>query len=535
MRYLTRRAVVIGSPTPQSQPLNARQSKNSAGEYSFTLDKWGKLDRFLILGSEGGSYYATQQKLTEENATNLAACVKEDGIKTVKRIVEISDQGRAPTNDPALFALAYASAKGDDDTRRAALAALPKVARIGTHLFHFTAFVNAMRGWGRGLRQAVGRWYAQDEDWDRLAEQVTKYQQRDGWSHRDLLRLAHPKPTCREQQAIAKWVVKGNSEALNKTAPAKLVGHVELQEAKTPKQAVKLIAKYGLVRESVPTELLKSPEVWEALLEKMPMTAMIRNLGNLSKCGLLAPLSEASKMVVERLSNEALLKKARVHPIQLLIAQKTYGSGHGNKGKGVWTPVPQVVDALDTAFYEAFQNIVPSGKRFYLGLDVSGSMSCGEVAGVDGFTPREASSAMAMVTARSEQNYYVAGFQDKMVPINITPKSRLDQICAATARLNFGNTDCALPMVDALAMKLPVDVFVVYTDSETGTGYGWQSMHPVAALNNYRQHTGIPAKLIVVGMVANEFTIADPEDVGMLDVVGFDAATPQVISQFAEA
>jgi 60 kDa SS-A/Ro ribonucleoprotein len=530
MRYLIHRAVAIGNP-PQSQPLNDRQSKNSAGGYSFTLDKWGKLDRFLILGSEGGSYYASEQKLTEENATNLAACVKEDGIKVVKRIVEISDAGRAPKNDPALFALAYASAKGDDDTRSAALAALPKVARIGTHLFHFTAFVNTMRGWGRGLRKAVGNWYAQagEEDWDRLAEQVTKYQQREGWSHRDLLRLAHPKPTCRPHQAIAKWVVKGGE--LNQTAPEKLVGHVELQEATTPKQAVKLITKYGLVRESVPTELLKSPEVWEALLARMPMTAMIRNLGNLSKCGLLTPLSEASKMVVERLSEEALLKKARVHPIQLLIAQKTYGSGHGNKGKGEWTPVPQVVDALDGAFYSAFQNIIPSGKRFYLGLDVSGSMSCGEVAGVNDFTPREASSAMAMVTARSEQNYYVAGFQERMIQLMITPKSRLDQICSATAKLPFGSTDCAQPMLDALAKKLPVDVFAIYTDSETWSG----TTHPTVALERYRQQTGIPAKLIVVGMVANPFTIADPNDAGMLDVVGFDSATPQIISQFAEA
>ena len=32
---------------------------------------------------------------------------------------------------------------------------------------------------------------------------------------------------------------------------------------------------------------------------------------------------------------------------------------------------------------------------------------------------------------------------------------------------------------------------------------------------------------------ANGFTIADPNDAGMLDVVGFDTATPQVISDFA--
>ena len=44
----------------------------------------------------------------------------------------------------------------------------------------------------------------------------------------------------------------------------------------------------------------------------------------------------------------------------------------------------------------------------------------------------------------------------------------------------------------------------------------------------------IPARLVVAGMASNGFSIADPTDAGMLDVVGFDTAAPQVISQFAQ-
>ena len=43
----------------------------------------------------------------------------------------------------------------------------------------------------------------------------------------------------------------------------------------------------------------------------------------------------------------------------------------------------------------------------------------------------------------------------------------------------------------------------------------------------------IDARLVVVGMVSNGFSIADPHDPGMLDVVGFDTATPQFVSDFA--
>lgn len=55
--------------------------------------------------------------------------------------------------------------------------------------------------------------------------------------------------------------------------------------------------------------------------------------------------------------------------------------------------------------------------------------------------------------------------------------------------------------------------------------------HPVQALRMYRERTGIAAKL-VVGMVPNGFSIADPDDAGMPDVVGFDTATPAAIADF---
>lgn len=42
----------------------------------------------------------------------------------------------------------------------------------------------------------------------------------------------------------------------------------------------------------------------------------------------------------------------------------------------------------------------------------------------------------------------------------------------------------------------------------------------------------INAKLIVCGMTSNGFTIADPDDAGMLDMAGFDSAAPEVIRNF---
>ena len=92
----------------------------------------------------------------------------------------------------------------------------------------------------------------------------------------------------------------------------------------------------------------------------------------------------------------------------------------------------------------------------------------------------------------------------------------------------MGGTDCAQPMIYAKKKNLKVDVFIVYTDSETWAG----RIHPSKALKQYRKHSGINAKLIVCAMTSNGFTLADPEDRGMLDMAGFDSAAPEVIRQF---
>ena len=114
--------------TPQSLPIpGSGQMANSAGGFAWALDPWKLLDRFLILGSEGGTYYVGEQTLTVEQARNALALIKSDGKKAVERIVEVSKTGRAPKNDAAIFALALASAFGDTETRQAAFASLPQV------------------------------------------------------------------------------------------------------------------------------------------------------------------------------------------------------------------------------------------------------------------------------------------------------------------------------------------------------------------------------------------------------------------------
>jgi 60 kDa SS-A/Ro ribonucleoprotein len=517
--------------TPQSQPIpGSTQVANSAGGFAWELDLWGKLDRFLVLGTEGGTFYVKEGPLTLENADAVGKCIDADGLRVVARVVEISQAGRAAKNDPALFVLAMAASLGEPEVRKAALDALPLVARTGTHLFHFLQYVDGFRGWGRGLRRAVGAWYTA-KSVDNLALQLVKYQQRDGWSHRDALRLAHPKPPTEQHATLYRWAVgKSESPAIEGSGIALLDAYTRAQAATKESQVIDTIVTDRLPREAVPTQWLTKPAVWEALLQDMPIEAMVRNLATMTRVGLLAPGAAASKLVADRLRDGERIRKARLHPVKLLAALITYQNGRGARSKGDgWTPVTGIVDALDAAFYLAFGNVEPSGKRLVFGLDVSGSMFGGCVSGVPGLTPGVATAALALVNAATERDYELMAFSHKLVPLTISPRQRLDDVVKTMNKIPFGGTDCALPMLWALEHKVKADAFVILTDNETWFG----SIHPAQALRQYREQMGINAKLVVCGMVANRFTIADPNDAGMLDVVGFDTAVPQLISDFA--
>jgi len=513
--------------TPQSQKVRGKkQVKNNAGGYVFKVEDFDRLERFLILGSEGGSYYASESKLTRENAEVVLRCGEQDGRKAVETIVSISEAGRAPRNNAAIFALSLLASEGDKDCRRAALEALPRVCRTATHLFTFLSCCKELRGWGRGLRDAVAAWY-NEKPVEKLAYQMTKYRNREGYTHRDALRLSHPKTDDRPRNALYKY-------ATQKKIPrhkvfSQLRAFEELQNTVGVDEAVKIIQDNNLTLEHIPNTFLNDVKIWEALLPNLPMTAMIRNLGKMTSVGALKPLSSATNLVCERLADVGRLKRARIHPLSVLLAQTTYSKGQGVRGSLVWNPVPQVKAALEDAFYASFASVEPTNKRFLLAVDVSGSMVWAKIANthIDCMT---GAACMAMVTAKTEPKTHIMGFSHNLVDIDLSRCDSLNSVRNKISRIPMGGTDCALPMIYAKKHNLEVDTFIVYTDNETWYG----KIHPFQALKQYRKHSGIDAKMIVCGMASNGFSIADPSDLGSLDIVGFDANVPRIISDFVD-
>jgi 60 kDa SS-A/Ro ribonucleoprotein len=150
---------------------------------------------------------------------------------------------------------------------------------------------------------------------------------------------------------------------------------------------------------------------------------------------------------------------------------------------------------------------------------------------------------MALVTAATEPDCEIIAFsapagggfggmhgggESGITQVTLSPRMRLDSVIQRIRAIPMGGTDCALPMLWAACHKLIVSAFITYTDSETWAG----NIHPAQALRQYREEFVGAAKAVVVGMTSNGFTLADPNDCGMLDVVGFDATAPAVIADF---
>ncbi|KAK2166109.1 hypothetical protein NP493_1339g00021 [Ridgeia piscesae] len=468
-------------------------------------------------------------------------------------IVDFSVKGRATKHNGLMLAMAMcARQEVDATTKRSCYENLHLVCRTPTQLFMFISYCEAVstgHGWSRAHRRAIANWYfhfgQSPEEAKRLAVLVTKYKSRNGWSHRDVLRLAHPKPNPNVNDngvaAILKYIQRGFDKAKEdlKSNEAILQYLQAIEDVKTQTNPDTLdfaafahvIREHHLKREHVSTRLLNSPHIWEALLDHMPMTAMIRSLDKMSTIGMLTSGSDHERTITSRLGDIVALKNAKIHPFTILEALFTYRRGKGDRGRLTWSPNEAIVKALDDAFYLTFSLTEPTNKRYLVAVDVSSSMFRGSVIGCSSITAGTAAAALALVTARTERHCEIVAFSHDIIPIAVGAHMSLSDVEAAMRDIPVGEADCSMPMQYARKSNKQVDVFVVVTDSETAS----QNISPVEALRLYRRHSGISdAKLVVCAMAGSCFTVADPDDPNMLDMVGFDSIGPEVIRRFVD-
>jgi len=546
--------------TPQSQAAPGKDMvKNDAGAFAFKQSDFDRMKRFVFIGTEGGSYYADERTVTVESAQSTRKAVEARHRDTVDFLVEALNAGRVHKLDAALFTFALTCAVGTDDERSYAMSKIPTLLRTGTQLFKFLQFLKTLRGiGGSGLQRQVSRWFTSRSVGD-LENQFIKFFQREGMSFRDVLRIARPgvakkgRPSFEyedaadtiQARALVAWAVAGGDKNML-YADISAKGGLGYAIARLPDRlaamnrlhiggteigtAVDLITKHKLPREAVPTEMLRDPIVWDALLPHMPMMAMVRNLGNMTKNGIIDFNSHGERTVIDRLHDKERLVKSRIHPFHLLLAARTYASGRGLRGSGEWKPSNRVVEALSDAFDAVAANSeFRIEKPTLLAIDTSASMNGGWGPRTStGFSPKEIAALMAYVFVRMESNVDIIGFDtavNNYVPI--TKRTTIEQV-VANAR-SGGGTNCALPFQHALRSKTNYDSVVMVTDSESWAG--WR--HTFQECDEYRNKVNPNCKAVEIQVAASASgTQQLPDSPLNLQAVGFDAATYNVVESF---
>lgn len=510
------------------------QVENNTGGFVYQVDMKARLERFLILGTDGGTYYVTQDDLTKQNVDWIINAIHEAPGVVLNTVLDVSFSGRAYRNSAALFVLALFLNHAEPTFKGMAVEQTPNIARTATHLFELAQYLENLGGWGRAKRRAVSGWFTSKTP-EQLGYQSVKYRQRNGWTLRDLMRLAHPVGVDKGVGNFILGKYVGKFSDFDPNMPKIVHGFQVMQRATSVAEVTNTLQEYGLPWEAIPTQFLKEPEVWKTLFysDQLRGQALLRNVTRMARIGAFDDMVFA-KEYADLLASSEMIRKTKLHPVQYLMAQVTYTEGQLDRNYGYnvvrnksWTTNTKIIKALNEGFYSAFQFVEPSDKRTMIGVDVSGSMSWSSAVGSD-LTAAQGASAMAMVTARTEPYTSIFGFADSLRDLGISPEMDFATIMKKTQDQNFGWTDPSLLMKHATANRIKVDTFVVITDNEVNHG-----THPSHALREYRNKMGIDTKLVVMGMTATDFTIADPEDRGMLDVCGFDSATPRVVSDFS--
>ena len=467
----------------------------------------------------------TAKDLTIKNAQVIDNLIESGhAAYVIHHLVEVSVAGRAPKQSPGIFALAVCCRH--TLSRQLALSAVEKVCRTASTLFEWLEYMKIIGGvsWGRATRQTIVEWYVHKRPLD-LAYQVSKYQSRNSWCHRDVLRLVHPRPARHLEHAVVFDKIINDVDLTGREGIVEdYFNAIDLMKQTTSVACIRdTIAKYPgkLSWEHVgKTELLKSPELWTGLLENhLPMTALIRNLNRLADIGVLNDVDHAFT-IGKQLTNQDSLKKARIHPINILQAHKMLSTKHPHQ--------KSILDSLDNAFYLSFGNIRPAGKRILIGVDVSSSMGWTACHGMSCLTARDAAAAITLMLVKTEPDVKTLAFSDHLQTLSIMPMDNLNSVSHEISRLNFGSTNAAVPIQYALNHRLNVDCFVTLTDNETWAG----SIHPSVALQQYRKEINKDAKLAVLAFSSTGFSIADPDDKNMLDIAGMDTSVPDLLRSF---
>lgn len=473
---------------------------NDACGYSYEVTKEILFDRFLYLGVISDNLY---NSVSEQIRINIANVRELPYTYVVDKAVNALANNKVHSIHPAMLSLAIVFRSDDVNARRYVANNINKAFNTPYYLYTFVNYVQQIRrGWSKLLRKIVSTYY-QELDTYKFEQYAWKFKQRDGWSHKDLIRLSHPVFDESKKDEIAKFILNPDyiPVGCDNINAVKRIQHSVSEDV-----IADLVTKFNITREGIPTEYMTNVTVLEALVKNMPHQALLRNLNNLTKHGV------SHSLILDRL--KTVSKNSKINVFHSLLAYLMY-----SKNDNAYY---NVLHFLEEYIIETFKTITKIKGKTLIAVDVSGSMqttssiskelSCTDVAAV-------LASLLHNVCDNSEVYTFDTRIRKIDIGKNISLKEVQKKLCA-----NGGGTDVSLPFT------LPnFDNIITITDNMTwadGNRYESESY-----ISNYRRRNGNHVRAVNIQAVVNEYTNFSTNDAGTLDIPGTVSNLVEIITE----
>ncbi len=497
----------------------AADARNEAGGLAYALSPEHALAQYAVTGTLHGTFYASAG---DQLASVLALADLVPAEFVGKTAIYCRERGFMK-DVPALL-VAYLAKRDVALMKRV----FPRVIDSAKMLRNFVQIVRSgqvgRKSLGTAPKRAAQAWFRA-----RTPEALFRSSLGSAPSMADVIKLVRPAPRG----------VDGAPDRVREALYGYLLGReVDLESLPPAVRAFEAWKKApgATPLPDVPFEMLTGLELtqdhWKAIARTLTWTQTRMNLNTLLRKGVFED-DRLTRLVADRLRDEAAVRKARAFPYQLLAAFKAAGAA-----------MPQAVtSALQDALEIATENVPAIAGTLYVCPDVSGSMQspatgqrgsatsavrCVDVAGL-----------VAASLMRRNASAHVLPFSDDVVamPRALNPRDSVMTNAQYLASLPSGGTACAAPLRHLNARGAKADLVLYVSDNQSWAdfrlpaGSSTRGTRMAEEWERFRARNPA-AKLVLLDIQPYAHTqVAERPDV--LNVGGFSDAVFEVISLFA--
>lgn len=523
-------------------------------------DDFGKLRHFILFGSENNNLYVNNHVIHIDELTcldNLLEHCKYDDIldivtNYIKNITNESCSGQGIFNvkgikNNLIYVLARCCCiKLDDDPlfwkkdfKVDCFKRVLDVCYNSNDLFLFIHLYEKLNfklygttGWNYHIKQMVHDWYHLKSVKD-LAFQITRYKSAYGWSHRDVLRLAHVKPSNDMINSIFKYITQEtvyNNHSEKAVFDYLIACNGILKEYNIDK-VIEYICTFNLTLEQIPKHLLDNHKVWVTLIPNMSTDVLLLNLNKISSLYILDDYPDMLKLILDK------IKHVQMNPLKLFVIIKKYKNDSRFIYKMPpplkWKPNPIIIQALYDAFYNSFSGLKSIDKKILVVLDTSPSMSWNNIVNDRGerelsISAADISCVMAMMLQHVGKHVNIVSFDISMKKLDISSRYQLDKNLEQVKNKEVDNIDSALPFVWAMNNNEKYDAVIIITDDDSV-----RQINPSTALQVYRDEMNINTKLIMMKLTSELSRVSsENDDIYTLNMHGFNTHMYSIMNTF---